>query len=60
MKILIESEGREPVKAEVEDLNGARAALIDYQAYTEAGDLRAVDAETNEPIARLRFEWLGA
>lgn len=58
MKILIQSEGREPMRAEVDDLHAVRGLLVDYQAYTEADDLTAVDADTNEPLARLRFEWL--
>lgn len=52
-----DSPGRDQV-AEVNDLNGARAALLAWQEHTGAVDLTATDADSGERLCRLRFEWL--
>jgi hypothetical protein len=60
MRVRIEERGREPMKGEAADYGAVRDMLFAYQQHTEATDLVAIDDETGERIARVRFEWLEA
>lgn len=60
MKIRLEQPEREAMNGEVNDndFGAIRNLMFEYQRYTEGTDITAVNAETGERLARLRFEWL--
>ena len=60
MKIQLETRGRPAQRIDVaeNDIGSIREAMFEFQKYTEAVDIVAVDGDTGERIARLQFTWL--